>query len=696
MAESVVGAHAIAGIGGLQDTSSTVQVYPPLQEQQPRPVEENEPHLVEAELVDPALLAQAEPMDMKEDDDEGNGNEDKSRNNTLAWMGGIFMVLIIVVAIVVVLVTNNNNDTSESITAIGAQTSPPAKLSTLESIREKGVLRCGVSQAIFSSEQNFLEGMENQVEALVCRAIAAAALGKNDFKFEMVPHDFPDRVPYITQGEVDVLFNLYSHTMDRDILPVALPDSPTNKTVGMSFSKPYWFISSAFGGWSKYVACAEQGMDMNLTECADTNVCTSKGLRYWSLLENTIPEAQRTLNDDIDGTFTGFMTGACNVMIGPASQMNAMVPILENAGVPTASDYTVGGLFSFEPAAIVTRDDDVHWTTFVDLVLQTLLIVQQHDVTQDSLRSPDSLQFPTISFFGNQSADMFNNLISLVGNYGQIQDRFETQGLVQDPMNFLNNGSTGIMYSLPLGFTESEGPGPALGGALAEILERGVLRCGVVGTRPGFVVDSGTLDVSVFNGMDVDYCRAVCAAVFGSEDALEIVKVDHTSEIVDLLGNGRLDVAAGMMGTLERTVHDNEFGHGFWYSRPYFYNMTALYEPNGTPTFYDADSGPASYLCMATRNDDLQWAKFVYWIVESLIYAEEASITKEDAARMPQVNLFGSGFQNMFQDSVATVGNYGSIYSQNLESIVPRDSLNNAYDKHHAGPLLFPLPHFIS
>ncbi len=55
-------------------------------------------------------------------------------------------------------------------------------------------------------------------------------------------------------------------------------------------------------------------------------------------------------------------------------------------------------------------------------------------------------------------------------------------------------------------------------GVLQAVQERGALRCGVNGTVPGF----GTVDANGdFSGFDVDFCRAIAAAVLGDAEAVE-------------------------------------------------------------------------------------------------------------------------------------------------------------------------------
>lgn len=60
---------------------------------------------------------------------------------------------------------------------------------------------------------------------------------------------------------------------------------------------------------------------------------------------------------------------------------------------------------------------------------------------------------------------------------------------------------------------------PVAGGRLAAVQSRGQLVCGVNGGLPGFsVLDEAS---GQFSGFDVDFCRAIAAAVLGDADAVE-------------------------------------------------------------------------------------------------------------------------------------------------------------------------------
>lgn len=81
-------------------------------------------------------------------------------------------------------------------------------------------------------------------------------------------------------------------------------------------------------------------------------------------------------------------------------------------------------------------------------------------------------------------------------------------------------------------------------------------------------------------------------------------------------------------------------------------------------------------LCLATSQDDPQFSSFVYWDVQSLVYAEEHQVVQQISNEMPLVHAFGSDFQRMFRNAIHAVGNYEEVYERHLDSILPRQGRN--------------------
>ncbi len=105
---------------------------------------------------------------------------------------------------------------------------------------------------------------------------------------------------------------------------------------------------------------------------------------------------------------------------------------------------------------------------------------------------------------------------------------------------------------------ETEGPAPAASGdTLATVKERGHVICGGNQSVPGF----GYLDTEGnFSGFDIDYCKALAAAVFGDAEAFEIRPLS-SQERFTALQSGEIDVL--IRNTTWTLSRDTDLGANF-------------------------------------------------------------------------------------------------------------------------------------
>ncbi len=105
---------------------------------------------------------------------------------------------------------------------------------------------------------------------------------------------------------------------------------------------------------------------------------------------------------------------------------------------------------------------------------------------------------------------------------------------------------------------ETEGPAPAASGdTLATVKERGHVICGGNQSVPGF----GFLDTEGnFSGFDIDYCKALAAAVFGDAEAFEIRPLS-SQERFTALQSGEIDVL--IRNTTWTLSRDTDLGANF-------------------------------------------------------------------------------------------------------------------------------------
>ncbi len=105
---------------------------------------------------------------------------------------------------------------------------------------------------------------------------------------------------------------------------------------------------------------------------------------------------------------------------------------------------------------------------------------------------------------------------------------------------------------------EEATPAPVTGDTLATVQERGTLKCGGNNAVPGF----GYLDpeTNEFAGFDIDYCKAIAAAVLGDSTAIEI-RPTTANERFPVLQSGEVDVL--IRNTTWTISRDTSLGFNF-------------------------------------------------------------------------------------------------------------------------------------
>lgn len=132
---------------------------------------------------------------------------------------------------------------------------------------------------------------------------------------------------------------------------------------------------------------------------------------------------------------------------------------------------------------------------------------------------------------------------------------------------------------------------PGYGGTLTTVKERGVLICGVNSQVPGF----GYVDAAgAFSGFDVDYCRAVAAAIFGDPTKVEFRPVT-ASERFTALQSGEIDILS--RNTTWSLQRDTELNGNFVHTT--FYDGQGMMVPkdSGLTTLKDLEGGT---ICVQT------------------------------------------------------------------------------------------------
>ncbi len=120
-----------------------------------------------------------------------------------------------------------------------------------------------------------------------------------------------------------------------------------------------------------------------------------------------------------------------------------------------------------------------------------------------------------------------------------------------------------------------DGNGEEGGGTLQTVLDRGELKCGVTDSLPGFGFKDPN---SVYSGFDIEFCKAIAAAVLGDAEQVQYVPASSQARF-ELLASGEVDILVRVTTiTAQRDV-----------SRGVDFAQTTFYDGQGFVVHADSD-----------------------------------------------------------------------------------------------------------
>jgi general L-amino acid transport system substrate-binding protein len=119
--------------------------------------------------------------------------------------------------------------------------------------------------------------------------------------------------------------------------------------------------------------------------------------------------------------------------------------------------------------------------------------------------------------------------------------------------------------------------------AVDAIKARGTLRCGVNGAAPGLSFKDPSGD---WSGLDVDFCRAVAAALLGSADKVELIPIT-LAERFSSLRDGRIDLLTRNATWTEQ----RDLSEGVQFAGILYYDGQGFMVPRATDTLSTLELG---------------------------------------------------------------------------------------------------------
>jgi general L-amino acid transport system substrate-binding protein len=300
----------------------------------------------------------------------------------------------------------------------GLSAGPVLAESTLQKVKDRGGLTCGVNTGIAGFSAPDDKGNWSGIDVDVCRAVAAAIF-KDPSKVKFVPLTAKERFTALQSGEIDVLSRNTTWTMSRDT------------SAGMNFAGINYYdgqgfmVNKALGvksakELSGASICVQTG---TTTELNVADYFRQNGITYKPVVFEKLPE-----------TIAAYNAGRCDVYTSDASQLYAMRLTLGNP----ADHIVLPEVISKEPLGPAVRQGDAEWANIVRWVLFALVNAEEFGVTSKNLDQMRDSTNPEIKrLLGTEGEfgkgigldnDWAYQAIKAVGNYGESFERNVGQG----------------------------------------------------------------------------------------------------------------------------------------------------------------------------------------------------------------------------------------------------------------------------
>src|SRR5690348_3973227 len=234
-----------------------------------------------------------------------------------------------------------------------ALAAPASAQSTLDAVRKKGFLQCGISTGIAGFSAPDSKGVWRGIDVDMCRAIAAAVFG-DAAKVRYTPLTTQQRFTAIQSGEVDVLARNSTWTLSRDTT-LGLNFVGVNYYDGQGFMVPKKLNVKSAKQLNGATICVQPGTttELNLADYFRANRMTFKPV----------------VIEKLEEIRAAFFAGRCDVYTTDASSLAAT----RAANVPpprTFDDFLIlPEIISKEPLGPVVRHGD---NQFADIVRWSL------------------------------------------------------------------------------------------------------------------------------------------------------------------------------------------------------------------------------------------------------------------------------------------------------------------------------------
>jgi general L-amino acid transport system substrate-binding protein len=324
--------------------------------------------------------------------------------------------------------------------ALLAASSAFAQQSTLDTVRARGVLQCGVNTGLAGFSQPDSRGVWRGIDVDVCRAVAAAVFGDAN-KVRYTPLTAQQRFTALQSGEVDVLARNTTWTITRDT-SLGLNFVGVNYYDGQGFMVPKKLNVKSAKELGGATVCVQPGTttELNLADYFRANRMSFRPV--------VIEKLEEVLN--------AYFAGRCDVFTTDHSGLIA----LRASRAPNPAEHVIlPEIISKEPLGPAVRHGDDRWFDVVKWSMFAMMEAEELGLTSKNIDEQRESPNPAIQRFVGATGDIGKmlgvdnkwayNIVKQVGNYAEsFEANLKPLGFERGLNRLWNQG--GLIYPPPI------------------------------------------------------------------------------------------------------------------------------------------------------------------------------------------------------------------------------------------------------
>lgn len=300
-----------------------------------------------------------------------------------------------------------------AVTLLLLSVAAPAAAGTLDIVRQRGYLHCGVNTGLAGFSAPDDKGEWRGLDVDLCRAISAAIF-KDPAKIKFVPLNAKERFTALQSGEVDLLSRNTTWTMSRDT------------TLGLQFGAVTYYDGQGF--MVRKAAGIKAARDL-----AGASICVQTGttneLNLADYFRTNRLDYKPVVFEKLDETIAAYRAERCDAFTTDVSQLYA-----ERLKLPDIDAHTVlPDIISKEPLGPAVRQGDGQWANIVRWSLFAMIGAEELGITQANVATQLDAPNPEVRRLLGSEGDFGKGLgldgdwafqiIKAVGNYGESFER---------------------------------------------------------------------------------------------------------------------------------------------------------------------------------------------------------------------------------------------------------------------------------